>query len=90
MSINELFKKANKLFIQNNYIDGLKIYVDVLSKYPLGVRLSEELKKTTKKYKKAINQTVTDQEISNFFEIVPKTFPPLFSVIAFASDLLMF
>ena len=48
MSINELFQKANKLFIQNNYIDGLKIYVEVLSKYPLSVRLSEELKKTTK------------------------------------------
>ena len=69
MSINELFQKANKLFIQNNYIDGLKIYIDVLSKYPLSVRLSEELKKTTKKYKKTINQTVTDQEISNFFEM---------------------
>ena len=69
MSINDLFKKANKLFAQNNHIEGLKIYKDILSKYPKNVQLSEEVKKTTKKYKKIINQTITDKEISNFFDM---------------------
>ena len=69
MSINDLFKKANKLFEQNNHIEGLKIYKDILLKYPQNVQLSEEVKKTTKKYKKIINQTITDQEISNFFDM---------------------
>ena len=55
MSINDLFKKANKLFTQKNHIEGLKIYKDILSKYPQNVRLSDEVKKTTQKYKKIIN-----------------------------------
>ena len=69
MSINDLFKKANKLFTQKNHIEGLKIYKDILSKYPQNVRLSDEVKKTTKKYKKIINQTISDIEISNFFDM---------------------
>ena len=67
MSINDLFKKANKSFTQKNHIEGLKIYKHILSKYPQNLRLSEEVKKTTQKYKKIINQTISDKEISNFF-----------------------
>ncbi len=69
MSINDLFKKANKLFTQNNHIEGLKIYKDILLKYPKNIRLFEEVKKTTKKYKKIINQTISDKEISRFFNM---------------------
>ena len=69
MSINDLFKKANKLFSQNNYIEGLKTYIDILFKYPQNIRLSEEVKRTAKKYQKTINQTITDKEISNFFDM---------------------
>ena len=69
MSINNLFKKANKLFRQNNHIEGLKIYKDILLKYPQNVRLSDEVKKTTKKYKQIINQTISDIELSNFAEM---------------------
>ena len=69
MSINDLFKKANNLFKQNNHIEGLKIYKDIFSKYPQNVRLSDEVKKTTKKYKQIINQTISDLEISNFFDM---------------------
>ena len=45
MSINDLFKKANKFFTQKNYIEGIKVYVDILLKYPQNVRLHEEVKK---------------------------------------------
>ena len=69
MSINDLFKKANKSFTQNNHIEGLKTYIDILFKYPQNVRLSEEVKRTAKKYQKTINQTITDREISNFFDL---------------------
>ena len=33
------------------------------------MRLSDEVKKTTKKYKQIINQTISDLEISNFFDM---------------------
>ena len=68
MSINDLFKKANKLFTQNNYIEGLKIYKDILFKYPQNVRLSEEVKRTTKRFQKTIVQTITDKEISRYYQ----------------------
>ena len=72
MSINDLFTKANKLFTQNKYIEGLKIYLDILSKYPQNLRLVEEVKKTTKKYKKTINPTISDNDMSNFFDMQKK------------------
>ena len=33
------------------------------------MRLSDEVKKITKKYKEIINQTISDLEISNFFDM---------------------
>jgi len=70
MSINDLFKKANNVFRQNNHIEGLKIYKDIFSKYPQNVRLSDEVKKTTKKYKQIIktkhDSLMTITEIKSF------------------------
>jgi hypothetical protein len=45
MSVNELFKKANKLFLNQDYFRGLKIYELICTKYPKNTRLHEEIKK---------------------------------------------
>ena len=45
MLINNLFKKVNKFFLDQNYISGLEVYKQILFKYPENVRLNEEIKK---------------------------------------------
>ena len=42
MSVNDLFNKANKLFINQDYFEGLQIYKEILAKYPKNTRLNEE------------------------------------------------
>ena len=69
MSVNELFNKANKLFFNQDYLKGLKIYVQIWTKYPKNTRLYEEINKKLKKFKKPILQTFSHGEIENFFEL---------------------
>ena len=69
MSVNELFNKANKLFFNQDYLKGLKIYVQIWTKYPKNTRLHEEINKKLKKFKKPILQTFSHGEIENFFEL---------------------
>jgi Flp pilus assembly protein TadD len=69
MSVNELFNKANKLFLNQDYFRGLKIYELIWTKYPKNTRLHEEINKKLKKSKKPILQTFSHGEIENFFEL---------------------
>ena len=69
MSINDLFNKANKLFLNQDYFEGLQIYKEVLAKYPKNTRLNEEVKKQVKKFKNPISQTYKKEEIENFFKL---------------------
>ena len=69
MSINDLFNKANKLFLNQDYFEGLQIYKEVLAKYPKNTRLNEEVKKQIKKFKNPILQTYKKEEIDNFFKL---------------------
>ena len=69
MLANELFNKANKLFLNQDFFGGLKIYAQIWSKYPKNIRLHEEIKKKLKKYKKPILQTYNQDEIENLFEL---------------------
>ena len=69
MSINDLFNKANKLFLNQDYFEGLQIYKEILAKYPKNTRLNEEVKKQIKKHKKPISQTYKKEEIDNFFQL---------------------
>ena len=50
MSINDLFNKANKLFLNQDYFEGLQTYKEILVKYPKNTRLNEEVKKQVKKF----------------------------------------
>ena len=69
MSVNDLFNKANKLFINQDYFEGLQIYKEILAKYPKNTRLNEEVKKQIKKFKKSISPTYKKEEINNFFKL---------------------
>jgi len=69
MSANELFNKANKFFLNQDYFQGLKIYEKIWTKYPKNSRLHEEINKKLKKFKKPILQTFSQGEIENFFEL---------------------
>ena len=66
MSINILFQKANKFFIQKNYIKGLQILKDIWIKYPKNTRLIDEINRYLKKFKKSIIPTFSDKEIEFF------------------------
>ena len=69
MSVNELFNKANQLFLNQDFFRGLKIYEEIWIKYPKNTRLHEEINKKIKKFKKPILQTFSHGEIENFFEL---------------------
>jgi tetratricopeptide (TPR) repeat protein len=69
MSANELFKKANKLFLNQAYFGGLKIYEQIWTQYPKNTRLEEEINKNLKKFKKPILQTYNEGEIESFFKL---------------------
>jgi Flp pilus assembly protein TadD len=69
MSANELFNKANKLFLNQDFFRGLKIYEQIWTKYPKNTRLHEEINKKLKKFKKPILQTFSHGEIENLFEL---------------------
>ena len=69
MSINELFNKANKLFLTQNYFEGLKIYKQIWIEYPKNTRLYEEINKKIKRYNKPISQTYRESDVANFFTL---------------------
>jgi len=72
MSVNELFNKANRFFLKQNYFEGLKIYEQIWIKYPKNTRLHEEISKKIKRYNKSIPQTYSESDIKNFFNLEQK------------------
>ncbi|MDC0110685.1 tetratricopeptide repeat protein, partial [Alphaproteobacteria bacterium] len=69
MSINIRFQKANKFFIENNYLKGLEILKNVWIQYPKNTRLIDEINRHSKKFKKSIIPTFSDKEIEFFFNM---------------------
>ena len=69
MSVNELFKKGNKLFLEKNVFGGLDVFKEIWFQFPKNKRLEEEINKKIKKFKKPITQTHSDIEIENFFNL---------------------
>ena len=69
MSINDLFNKANKLFLNQDYFEGLQVYKEILAKYPKNTRLNEEVKKQIKKFKNPISQTYKKEEIEQLLQL---------------------
>ena len=69
MSINTLFQKANKFFIENNHIKGLEILKGIWFQYPKNTRLIDEINRHSKKFKKSIIPTFSDKEIEFFFNM---------------------
>ena len=69
MTVEKLFNKANKLFVEKNYLGGLEVYKDILCKFPKNIRLYAEVKKKEKKHKKQIYESYTQLEIENFFKL---------------------
>jgi len=69
MSINTLFQKANKFFIENNHIKGLEILKGIWFQYPKNTRLIDEINRHSKKFKKSIVPTFSDKEIDFFFNM---------------------
>ena len=69
MSINIRFQKANKFFIENNYLKGLEILKNVWIQYPKNTRLIDEINRHSKKFKKSIIPTFSDKEIAFFFNM---------------------
>ena len=69
MSINLLFQKANKLFLDNKHIEGLNILKEIWFNYPKNTRLNEEINKNIKKFKQSIIPTFSQKEIDVFFQL---------------------
>ena len=69
MSVNELFKKGNKLFLEKNVFGGLDVFKEIWFQFPKNKRLKEEINKKIKKFKQPITQTHSDIEIENFFKL---------------------
>ena len=57
MSINDLFKKGNKLFVEKNLFGGLDVFKEIWLRFPKSKRLEEEINKKIKKFKQPIIQT---------------------------------
>ena len=43
MSVNELFKKGNKLFLEKNVFGGLDVFKEIWFQFPKNKRLEEEM-----------------------------------------------
>ena len=69
MSINDLFKKGNKLFVEKNFFGGLDVFKEIWLQFPKSKRLEEEINKKIKKFKQPIIQTHSKIEIENFFNL---------------------
>ena len=69
MSINTLFQKANKFFIEKKYFKGLCILKNIWIIYPKNTRLSDEINRNLKKFKKPIIPTYSNDQIEYFFKM---------------------
>ena len=69
MSVNDLFIKGNKLFLEKNFFGGLDIFKEIWVQFPKNKRLEEELNKKVKRFKIPIIQTHSKKEIENFFNL---------------------
>ena len=69
MSVNDLFIKGNKLFLEKNFFGGLNIFKEIWLQFPKSKRLEEEINKKIKKFKQPIIQTHSKIEIENFFNL---------------------
>ena len=49
MAVEDLFNKANKMFVEKNYLGGLEAYKEIFLKFPKNIRLYEEVKKKENK-----------------------------------------
>ena len=45
MSVNDLFIKGNKFFLENNFFAGLDVFKEIWLQFPKNKRLEEEIKK---------------------------------------------
>ena len=69
MSVNELFIKGNRLFLENNFFGALDVYKEIWFKFPKNKRLEDEINKKIKKFKRPITQTFSKIEIEKFFNL---------------------
>ena len=69
MSVNDLFIKGNKLFLEKNFFGGLDIFKEIWVQFPKNKRLEEEINKKVKRFKIPIIQTHSKKEIENFFNL---------------------
>ena len=69
MSVNDLFIKGNKFFLENNFFGGLDVFKEIWLQFPKNKRLEEEIKKNIKKFKQPVTQTHSKIEIENFFNL---------------------
>ena len=57
MSVNDLFIKGNRLFLEKNFFGALDVYKEIWFKFPKNKRLEDEINKKIKKFKRPIIQT---------------------------------
>lgn len=69
MTVEELFNKANRLFVEKNYLGGLEVYKEIFYKFPKNVRLYSEVKKKEKKYKKPVYESYSQTQIEDLFKL---------------------
>ena len=69
MSVNNLFTKGNKLFLEKDFFGGLDVFKEIWAQFPKNKRLEEEIKNKIKKYKPPITQTYSKLEIEKFFNL---------------------
>ena len=69
MSVNDLFIRGNKFFLENNFFGGLDVFKEIWLQFPKNKRLEEEIKKNIKKFKQPLTQTHSKIEIENFFNL---------------------
>ena len=67
MSVNDLFTKGNKLFLEKKFFEGLDVFKEIWFQFPKNKRLEEEINKKVKRFKIPIIQTHSKKEIENFF-----------------------
>ena len=69
MAVEELFHKANRFFVEKNYLGGLQVYKEIFLRFPKNTRLYDEVKKKEKKYKKHIYESYSQIQIEEFFKL---------------------
>ena len=49
MSVNDLFIKGNRLFLEKNFFGAIDVYKEIWIKFPKNKRLEDEINKKKKK-----------------------------------------